>query len=175
VDALVTANGIAAKELVMAKQKSQPDGYQSLTPDRLVDQGDAALEFYKDAFGATVLNQFHEPDSGKLMHADLQIGGSRFWVTEGMQGGKTKSPPAAGSSSVVLNIYTDDCDALFERAVEAGGKSLQEPADQFWGDRYGKLSDPFGHVWDILTNQEKLTPEAVRQRAREFHAHSGRH
>ena len=157
----------------MATRKTHPEEQQSLTASLVVDHGKEALNYYKKAFGAQVVGEFYAPEGDKLMHASLKIGPSHFWVTETMPASRPPSP--GGDPSVVMNIYTDDCDAMYDRAIQAGGKSKQAPADQFWGDRFGLLADPFGHLWGIVTHQEDVSPDELKKRAREQSAHSAHH
>ena len=123
-----------------------PEGFHTLTPHLIFDNAQAAIDFYKKAFGAQERNHSAGPD-GKIMHAELQIGNSWFMLNDAMGGGK--SAKALGGSPIDLWVYVDDCDALFNRAVAAGAQVGQGPMgklqDQFWGDRTGTVIDPFGY------------------------------
>jgi len=154
----------------MAKARSPiPEGFHSMTPHLIFDDSAKAIDFYKKAFGAEEKSRALGPD-GKVMHAELQIGNSRFMLNDAMGGGK--SVKAYGGSPVGFWIYVQDCDALFNRAIAAGGQVGQGPmgqlGDQFWGDRTGTLTDPFGYSWTIATRKEDLTPEEMDRRAQEF-------
>ena len=154
----------------MAKAQSAiPQGLHSVTPHLVLENAAAAIEWYKRAFGAEELGRSVGPD-GKIMHAEIRIGNSLILLNDEMGGGK--SAKAYGGSPASLWLYVDDCDALFNRAVAAGGKvspgGMGEMADQFWGDRAGTIVDPEGYVWTIATRKEDLTPEEINQRAEAF-------
>ena len=102
------------------------------------------------------------------MHAEIQIGDSRIMLGEESPEMGTVSPQTLNGSPVSLNLYVDNCDALYQRAVGAGAKPTAPPADMFWGDRYGKVTDPFGHTWGILTHKEDVSPAEMDKRAREW-------
>ena len=153
----------------MAKAKHAiPDGYHTITPQLTLDNAAQTIEWYKKAFGAQELSRAVGPD-GKVMHAELKIGDSKFMVNDAMGGGKT--PQVYGGSPASLWVYVEDCDALFNRAVAAGAKPhgpMGQMADQFWGDRSGTLLDPAGYQWTIATHKEDLTPEEIKKRQDEF-------
>jgi PhnB protein len=154
----------------MAKAKSAvPEGYHTVTPQLTLDNAAQAIEWYKKALGAQEGNRAVGPD-GKIMHSELRIGDSRIMVNDAMMGGK--GPKAIGGSPASLWLYVEDCDALFNRAVAAGGQIAQggmgKLQDQFWGDRSGTLTDPHGYTWTIATHKEDLTPEEMRQRQDAF-------
>jgi PhnB protein len=154
----------------MAKAKSPiPEGYHTVTPHLIFDNSAQAIDWYKKALGAEEKSRAVGPD-GKVMHAELQIGSSRIMLNDAMGGGK--SAKALGGSPISLWVYVPDCDALFNRAVAAGANvppgPMSQMADQFWGDRCGTLSDPFGHQWTIATRKEDLTREEMDKRAQEF-------
>jgi PhnB protein len=154
----------------MAKAKSPiPEGFHTLTPHLIFDNAAQAIEWYKKALGMEEKSRALGPD-GKIMHAELQVGNSRFMLNDAMGGGK--SAKALGGSPIGLWIYVPDCDALFNRAVGAGAQVAQGPmgqlTDQFWGDRSGTFTDPFGYMWTIATRKEDLTREEMDRRAQEF-------
>jgi PhnB protein len=154
----------------MAKARSPiPEGLHSITPHLILDDSVKAIDWYKKALGAQEIMRAPGPD-GKIMHAELQIGNSRFMLNDEMGGGR--SPKSIGGSPVGFWIYVDDCDALFNRAVAAGAHVAPAPmgplSDQFWGDRTGTFSDPFGYQWTIATRKEDLTREELDQRAQDF-------
>ena len=145
-----------------------PEGYHTVTPVLTLDQAAAALEWYKNALGATERSRAVGPD-GKIMHAELQIGDSRIMVNDAMMG--SKGPHAIGGSPASLWVYVDDCDALFNRAVAAGAQVLPGMGalqDHFWGDRSGSIVDPHGYNWTIATHKEDVTPEEMEQRQAEW-------
>ena len=146
--------------------KAIPDGFHSVTPGLVVRGGIEALEFYKAAFGAEVIARMDTPD-GKLMHAEFRIGNSIVMLGEECPDWGVVAPETLGGSPVSLNIYVEDCDAVFNRAVEAGATVKMPVADMFWGDRYGKITDPFGHSWGILTHVKDLTEDEVKAAAAE--------
>lgn len=133
----------------------------------VVDDGVKACDFYKNAFGAEIKGIHKTPD-GKVMHAELTVGGSRLMLAD-MFGPGCSSPQKLGGSAVVLNLYVEEgVDNLFNQAVSAGGKVEMPLANQFWGDRYGQITDPFGHRWAIGQHVEDVSPEEMERRAREL-------
>jgi PhnB protein len=146
-----------------------PEGFHTVTPHLIFDDSAAAIDWYKRAIGAEEKSRAVGPD-GKIMHAELQIGSSRIMLNDAMGG--AKSATAFGGTPVGFWIYVDDCDALFNRAVAAGAEVAPGPmgqlADQFWGDRTGTFTDPFGYRWNVATRKEDLTREEMDRRAEEF-------
>jgi PhnB protein len=145
------------------RTKAVPEGFHTITPHLVVREADKAIEFYKKAFGAEVKGVFHTPD-GKVMHARLTIGDSNLFLADEFPG--AGSPAKLGGSPVVLNIYVEDVDKLFNQAVAAGAKVTMPLADQFWGDRYGQLVDPFGHHWALGAHKDDVAPEELEKRAK---------
>jgi PhnB protein len=141
-----------------------PRGYHSVTAYITVADAAKALEFYSRAFGASVLQRMPGP-GGKLMHAEFKIGDSVVMLSDEFPQGGTKSPQSLGGSSASLFLYVDDVDAAFRRAVEAGCKVEMPLMNMFWGDRFGKLTDPFGHHWGLATHKEDISPAEIQQRA----------
>jgi uncharacterized glyoxalase superfamily protein PhnB len=148
----------------MAKVKPVPDGYHTLTPYLVIRDAAKAIEFYKKAFGAKETFRMPGP-GGKIMHAELQIGDSMLMLAEEMPEYGAKSPQALGGSPVNVFLYVEDADKVFNQAVAAGATVTMPLADQFWGDRYGKLADPFGHQWSVATHKEDVAPEEMVKRA----------
>jgi PhnB protein len=140
-----------------------PDGYHSVTPYLIVSNAARALDFYKQAFGATELMRMEQP-GGKVGHAEIQIGDSRVMLADEFPEMGAKSPESLGGSPVGLMIYVPDVDARFKQALAAGSKELRPVQDQFYGDRSGTLVDPFGHQWTIGTHKEDLSDEEIKQR-----------
>jgi len=143
--------------------KPIPDGYHTLTPYFTVRDADRAIEFYKKAFGATERGVMRGPD-GKIAHAELKIGDSILMMGDEFPEFGSLSPESpGGGASMGLHIYLEDVDAAFDRAVAAGAKIEMPVADQFWGDRYGRLKDPFGHRWSIATHTKDLSMDDMKQ------------
>ena len=154
----------------MADVKPIPEGYHSLTPYLIVDGGVEALEYYKKAFGATEL--FRMEHEGKIGHAEMKIGDSPFMLSDGHKEMGYEGPKAYGGTPVMLMIYVDDCDTIFKQALQAGGTEVKPLQDQFYGDRSGTLTDPFGHVWTVATHKEDVSPEEMDKRLAALHAKS---
>jgi len=142
--------------------KPIPDGYHSLTPFLTVHDAAAAIEFYKQAFGAVERGVMKGPD-GKIMHAELMIGDSIIMLSDEFPEFGAVSPQTVGGSGMGLHIYLDGVDAAFDRAVKAGAQVEMPVMDQFWGDRYGKLKDPYGHKWSIATHTKDLSMDDMKK------------
>ena len=151
----------------MANVKPIPDGYHSVTPYLIIKGAAAAIDYYKDAFGATEL--FRMEHEGKVGHAEIKIGDSPIMLADEFPPMNAYSPKTIGGTPVSLMIYVDDVDTMFKRAVELGGTEMKPLQDQFYGDRSGTLTDPFGHVWTVATHKEDLTPEEMNERAAAAH------
>ena len=151
--------------MAKAAKTAVPDGYSTVTLQLTLDNAAAAIDWYKKALGAEELERALGPD-GKIMHAEIRIGNSRIMLNDAMMGGK--GPLAMGGSPASVWIYVEDCDALFNRAVAAGGTialgGMGAMADQFWGDRSGTFVDPHGYRWTIASHKEDLTPEEMKAR-----------
>ena len=145
--------------------KPIPDGYRSITPCLVVENGLEALGFYERAFGAEVVRKLVM--GGKLMHSELRLGDSIFTVSDPFEdfGLAAPAPDAPVSGSIL--IYTEDVDALYDRAIAAGATELNRPADQFHGDRAGSLKDPYGHRWMLATHIEDMSEEEMQRRTEE--------
>ena len=143
-------------------QKIPPE-HSGLIPHLVCDPCADAIEFYKKAFGAEEVRRMPGPD-GRIMHAELRIGGKPLFLVDDFPeycGGKSQSPKALGATPVTIHRFVEDCDAAIQRAVDAGATVKMPPADMFWGDRYGVITDPFGHSWSIATHQRDMTPEQM--------------
>src|SRR5215469_6007848 len=149
----------------MPEVKAVPAGFHSLTPHLTVRDADKALEFYKNALGAEVLNVARMPD-GKVLHAGLRIGDSMLMLNDEFPEMGGLSPLSTGGSGVTIHIYTENVDDAFDRAVNGGAKVKMPLMDQFWGDRYGLVTDPFGHSWSLATHIKDMSREDM-QRAQE--------
>ena len=148
--------------------KSIAKNMQSITPHLVVRGAARAIDFYRRAFGAEVHKRTDDP-TGMVMHAELKIGNSSFMLADEYPGMGNPAPGKEGSS-VVLNLYSDDVDALWDRATDAGATVTMPLGDQFWGDRYGQVRDPFGHSWALGQHKEDVSPEEIRKRAEAFFA-----
>ncbi len=147
-----------------------PQGFHSLSAHLIVQDAPRALAFYESALGAKVTLRALMPDGKAILHAELQIGDTRFMVGEENAQWGAFSPRALGGSPVTLHLYVPDVDAAFQRASNAGCKVLMAPENAFWGDRYAKLEDPFGHLWSIATHLEDVSGEEMQRRAAEAFA-----
>ena len=141
-----------------------PDGYHTATPYLIVKGAARAIEFYKQAFGATEIMRFPGPN-GTIGHAEIKIGDSPIMLADEMPQMGYRSPAALGGSPVSVMLYVPDVDKVVDRAVEAGAKLERPVADQFYGDRSGTFHDPFGHVWTVSTHKEDVSPEEMKRRA----------
>ncbi|MDQ3859050.1 MAG: VOC family protein [Actinomycetota bacterium] len=141
-----------------------PEGYHSVTPSLALDDATAAIEFYKQAFGATERMRMAAPD-GRVGHAELEIGDSLLMLSDTFEQSTVRSPRELGGTTSSVFLYVEDVDAVVERAVEAGATVTMQVEDMFWGDRFGSIQDPFGHSWAIATHKEDLTEEEMRARA----------
>ena len=143
-----------------------PEGYHTLIPYLTFDNAAEAIDFYKDAFGATERMRMEAPD-GKIGHAELGIGDSILMVSDAFPGSTSRPPSELGGTTAGAFMYVEDVDAVVKRAVEGGSTITMEVADQFWGDRFGSITDPFGHSWSIATHVEDVSPEQIAERAKE--------
>lgn len=143
--------------------KPIPDGYHTVTPYITVRDAAAALAFYKTALGAAEVMRFDTPD-GRVAHAEIQIGDSRVMLGDECPVMGNKSPQSLGGTTGGLCVYVEDCDAVFGRAVAAGATVMKPPADQFYGDRSGTVTDPFGHAWTIATHKEDVSIPEMKAR-----------
>jgi PhnB protein len=155
--------------MVEMSAKPIPNQYDSLIPYLCVKDAAKAIEFYKSVFGATELVRMPTPDGAKVMHAELLFRKHVLMLGEenpqmGALGPQQNGPPPPAS----VMFYVDDVDGLFEKAAAHGAKSLQPPTDMFWGDRYAKFLDPFGHLWGIATHIRDVSPEEMAKAATEW-------
>jgi PhnB protein len=152
--------------------KPIPEGYHALTPYLAVDDAARAIEYYKEAFGAKERGRMGAPD-GKISHAELEIGDSLIMLSDSFPQSSTRPPSELSGTSASVFMYVEDVDAVVKRAVDAGASITMEVADQFWGDRFGAVTDPFGHVWSIATHIEDLTPDEIAERGKAAMAATG--
>ena len=146
------------------KAHFQPPGFHTATPYLIVDGAARALEFYKQAFGATELFRMPTPE-GKVGHAEMQIGDSRLMLADEFPEMGARGPLSLGGTPLGLMLYVADCDAMFARAVSLGAKVIEPLKDHFYGDRSGTMLDPFGHKWTLATHTEDVAPEELEKRA----------
>jgi PhnB protein len=149
-----------------------PDGYHTATPYLIAKNASQAIDFYKQAFGASELLRVCAP-GGKVGHAEIQIGDSRIMLADECPDWGALSPQTIGGTPVGLALYVENCDAMFAKAVELGAQILKPVEDQFYGDRSGTLLDPFGHKWTIATHIEDIAPAELERRAAAMFAGSG--
>ena len=145
--------------------KPVPEGYHTATPYLAVDDAAAAIDYYRKAFGAEERVRMNGPD-GKIGHAELAIGDSLIMLSDPMPQGSTRPPSELGGTSGSVFLYVQDVDKVVQRAVDAGASVTMEVADQFWGDRFGVITDPFGHVWSVATHVEDVPPAEMEERAK---------
>ena len=140
-----------------------PPGHHTITPSLTVRGAARAIDFYKRAFGAIERGAMKGPGD-LIVHAEILIGDSIVFVTDEIPGMGNPSPQKLGATTVGIHIYTEDCDTMFKRAIEAGATEKMPLSDQFWGDRYGQVTDPFGHIWGIGTHKENVTEAQIMER-----------
>jgi len=145
--------------------KRVPQGFHTLTPHLVVRGAAEAIDFYKKAFGGRELSRAPGPDGKTVMHAEIQIGDSRIFLNDECPDMGVVSPLALKGSPVTLHLYVEDADKTFQQAVQAGAKVMMPLADQFWGDRYGVVTDPYGHRWSIGSHMKDMTPEEMQKAA----------
>ena len=143
-----------------------PEGYHTLTTFLAFDDASAAIDFYKKAFGATERMRMEAP-GGKIGHAELEIGDSLLMLADSFPQSHTRPPKALGGTTGGVFMYVEDVDATVQRALDAGATVKMEVTDQFWGDRFGTIEDPFGHSWSIATHVEDVPPDELKRRAAE--------
>lgn len=146
--------------------KPIPQGFHSVTPYLTVNDAARALEFYKRAFGAQETMRMAGPD-GKIGHAEIKIGDSMIMIADEMPGTGNKSPQTLNGTSAGVFLYVENADKIFSQAVGAGAHVEAQLADMYWGDRYGRLKDPFGHSWSVATHKEDVAPAELSKRMQE--------
>ena len=142
------------------------DTYRTLTPYLVVPDADAEIAFLKAAFGAT--EKFRLPMGDRIGHAEIKIGDSFVMLADEFPDMGQLGPRARGGTTVSLMIYVEDVDSAFKQAIEAGGKEERPVENQFWGDRLGALTDPFGHKWSLATTVEEVSPQELEARMKEW-------
>jgi uncharacterized glyoxalase superfamily protein PhnB len=149
-----------------AKVNPIPEGHHTVTPHLVIRGASEAIEFYKKAFGATELMKMTGP-GGLITHAEIRIGNSVLYLADEFPEWGSISPLTLKGSPVVLNLYLEDVDTVFNKAVAAGAQVKMPLQNMFWGDRYGKLTDPFGHEWGLAKHVEDVPPDELKKRADE--------
>ena len=149
-----------------------PEGYHSVTPYLAVEDAAKAIDFYKEAFGAQEMLRMPGPD-GKIGHAELQIGDSKLMLSDPFPHSNVRPPSERGGPTASIFLYVEDVDETFEQAQRAGADVVSELENMFWGDRFGTLSDPFGHVWSVATHKEDLSEEEMAERSKAAMAEMG--
>lgn len=151
----------------MSNVKPVPDGFHTVTPHLVIKGAAKAIDFYKKAFGAEEISRMPGPDGDSVMHAMIRIGNSFIMLADEFPDWKCLGPQSIGGTPVVIHLYVDDADATFKQAVDAGATATMPVDNTFWGDRYGKVTDPFGHEWSIATHVEDVSPREMQKRAAE--------
>ena len=154
--------------------KPIPQGFRSVTPYLTLHDATRAIEFYKRAFGAREIMRMDAP-GGKIGHAEIKIGDSIVMLGDEMPGAAIRSPQTLGGTTGGIMLYVENADAVFAQAVAAGAQVEEPLADMFWGDRYGKLKDPFGHSWSVATHQEDVAPAEMSKRMQDAMAKAAQH
>jgi PhnB protein len=157
----------AVEKPAAGKVKPVPEGYHSVTPYLVVRDAPKAIDFYQQAFGAKELSRVPGP-GGAIVHAEIQIGDSRMMLTEENPAEGARSPLTLKGTAVNIFLYVPDVDTTYSKAVSAGAKGTTAPANMFWGDRYGEVSDPFGHKWSLATHIEDVSPAELAKRLEAF-------
>lgn len=153
-----------------SKAQPIPEGFTTVTPHLVVQGAAKAIDFYKNAFGAEEIVRVPGPDdSGKLIHACVQIGDAMVMLADDFVG-CSMAPDGSGNTPVTVHLFVPDTDATIAKAVEHGAKVVMPAMDMFWGDRYGQIVDPFGHRWSVGTHQRDLTPEQITEGAKAMFA-----
>jgi PhnB protein len=154
----------------MSNVKPIPEGFNTVSAYLIVPDGAKAIEFYQKAFGGEEAFRMAGPDGESVVHAEVKIGDSMVMLSQENPEWGSKSPQTLGGTPVSLFVYSEDVDAAFKRATEAGCTTEMPPSDMFWGDRFCKVTDPFGHSWQMATHKEDVSPEEMGKRAQQFFA-----
>ena len=147
-----------------------PAGHEGIVPHLVVSNATEAIDFYKKAFGAEEISRAPEPGGSRLMHAEMMVGGQPLYLADDFPefgDGKHRTPTSLGATPVTIHRYVENCDAAIEQAAGAGATVTMPASDMFWGDRYGKVTDPYGHDWSFATHIKDLTPEEMEAAAKE--------
>ena len=152
------------------KPKPVPEGTHTITAHLAIRNAEKALEFYPKAFGAEIIGGVAKGPDGKIMHAELKIGDSKLMLHDEMPSMGAPGPETLGGTPITLSLCVEDVDTLWNRAVAAGAKITMPLQDQFWGDRYGVVSDPFGYKWAMLSHIEDVAEDEMKRRMDAFFA-----
>ena len=152
----------------MSEVKPIPEGMNTVTPHLVCRGAGRAIEFYKKAFGAQEIGRMDMPEGGKVLHAAMRIGNSVIMLMDEFPEWNTVSPQTLNGSPVTIHLYVENAELVFTRAVQAGATAIMPLEDTFWGDRYGKLQDPFGHTWSIATHTRDVSHEEMARAAKEM-------
>jgi PhnB protein len=152
----------------MSKVKPVPEGMNTVTPHLVCKDAAQAIEFYKKAFGAEERGRLSTPDGKNVLHASFRIGDSAIMLSDEFPDWGSVGPEALQGTPVVIHLYVDDADSVFDQAVRAGAVVKMPLEDMFWGDRYGQVRDPFGHVWSIGTHKRDVSLEEMEQAVRQM-------
>jgi PhnB protein len=145
--------------------RAVPKNFRTVTPHLTIEGASDAIKFYKKAFGAKEIGRMKGPD-GRVMHAMIMIGNSVIMLNDAFPEWGGKGPKALGGTPTAIHLYVEDADKVFKKAVKAGATAAMPMADMFWGDRYGMVSDPFGHRWAIATHKKNLTRAQMAKAAK---------
>jgi PhnB protein len=157
-----------------AKVVPIPSGYHTVTAYLTLDNCAGAIDFYKKAFGAQEIMRMDGPP-GKIAHAEIKIGDSVIMLADEMPGSAARAPKSVGATTAGIFLYVKDIDSSYKQATEAGAKADMPPTDMFWGDRFGRLTDPFGHSWAMATHKEDVAPQEMQARMQQEAAKRGQH
>ena len=155
------------------KVSAVPEGYHTVTPYLVFKDSARAIAFYRKALGAEERFRMPGPDGRGVVHAEIQIGDSMIMLGDEAPGYTVRSPESVGGTTAGIFLYVQDVDAAFKRALDAGCTLKMPVTDMFWGDRYGKVTDPFGVEWGIATHKEDVPPEEMARRAKAHFAQAG--
>jgi PhnB protein len=153
----------------MANVKAIPEGYPHVSPYLIVDGANEAIDFYTTVLGAKERMRMPAPE-GRIGHAELELGESVIMLADEFPDMDHHGPKSLGGTSVTINVYVEDVDAVFARAVDRGARSMRDLEDRFYGDRTGEFEDPFGHRWSVATHVEDVPPDEMERRAAEVMA-----
>ena len=151
----------------MADVKPIPDGYPQVTPYLIIDGAAEAIEFYTQVLGAQERMRMPDP-SGKVGHAELQLGDGLIMLADEFADRDIKGPRSFGGTGVIVSVYVEDIDSVFEKAISAGAKELRPPKNEFYGDRTASFEDPFGHRWSVASHVEDVSPDEMERRSAEM-------
>jgi PhnB protein len=157
----------------MAAVRRIPEGCRSVMPHLTVRNAAQVMEFYKKAFGAKEIRRAYMPDGKSIIHAEMQIGDSRFFLNDEFPQMGALSPADSKGSPVTIHLWSEDVDSLYKQALAAGAKTVMPLADQFWGDRYAVVSDPSGHHWSMATHMKDMTQDEMKKAQEEAFAKMG--